>query len=31
MAENKIYCAIGEEATRGTKEVTTVGIYSALE
>ncbi|HZX35959.1 MAG TPA: hypothetical protein VFF54_05655, partial [Thermodesulfobacteriota bacterium] len=30
MAENKIYCAIGEEATRGTGEVTTVGFIPLL-
>src|SRR3990172_5222243 len=30
MAENKIYCAIGEEAARGTKEVTTVGFIPLL-
>ena len=30
MAENKIYCAIGEEATRGTKEATTVGFIPLL-
>src|SRR3990170_4807814 len=30
MAENQIYCAIGEEATRGTGEVTTVGFIPLL-
>src|SRR3972149_131006 len=30
MAENKIYCALGEEAARGTKEVTTVGFIPLL-
>ena len=30
MADNKIYCAIGEEATRGTGEVTTVGFIPLL-
>lgn len=30
MAENKIYVAIGEEATRGTKEATTVGFIPLL-
>lgn len=30
MAENKIYCAIGEEAARGTKEATTVGFIPLL-
>ena len=30
MADNKIYCAIGEEANRGTKEVTTVGFVPLL-
>ena len=30
MAENKIYCAIGEEAARGTGEVTTVGFIPLL-
>lgn len=30
MAENKVYLAIGEEATRGTKEVTTVGFIPLL-
>ncbi|MEE8575512.1 MAG: phage tail tube protein [Thermodesulfobacteriota bacterium] len=30
MAENKIYMALGEEATRGTKEATTVGFIPLL-
>src|SRR3989337_2082728 len=30
MAENKIYCAIGEETTRGTKEAVTVGFVPLL-
>lgn len=31
MAENKLYVAIGEEAARGTKEVTTVGYIPLNE
>lgn len=30
MADNKIYCAIGEEANRGTAESTTVGFVPLL-
>lgn len=30
MADNKIYCAIGEEANRGTAESTTVGFIPLL-
>jgi len=30
MAKNQIYLAIGEEGTRGTKEVTTVGFVPSL-
>src|SRR3989304_7180489 len=30
MAKSQIYCAIGEEAARGTKEATTVGFIPLL-
>ncbi|MBI5233828.1 MAG: hypothetical protein HY880_05690 [Deltaproteobacteria bacterium] len=30
MADNKIYCALGEETTRGTKQATTVGFIPLL-
>ena len=30
MAENKLYLALGEEASRGTKEVSTVGFIPTL-
>ena len=30
MAENKLYLALGEEASRGTKEASTVGFIPVL-